>query len=75
MKFNALYFLIKVYRERVRERSVPNIHELTTRTVTVSRDQQSDGFGICVKGGKDAGNLMVFSHFLMKCMLLLKLFN
>lgn len=50
----------KVYRERERERerdrSIPNINELTTRTVTMSRDQQDGhGFGICVKGGKDAG--------------------
>ncbi|XP_023180193.2 whirlin isoform X3 [Drosophila hydei] len=43
-------------RERDRDRSVPNIHELTTRTVSMSRDQQVDhGFGICVKGGKDSG--------------------
>nr|XP_043067061.1 whirlin isoform X7 [Drosophila bipectinata] len=43
-------------RERERDRSVPNIHELTTRTVSMSRDQQIDhGFGICVKGGKDSG--------------------
>ncbi|XP_017068272.1 whirlin isoform X4 [Drosophila eugracilis] len=42
-------------RERERDRSVPNIHELTTRTVSMSRDQQIDhGFGICVKGGKDS---------------------
>ncbi|XP_037934479.1 protein lap4 [Teleopsis dalmanni] len=46
----------QIYRERDRDRSVPNIHELTTRTVTMSRDQQIDhGFGICVKGGKDSG--------------------
>jgi len=41
-----------------RDRSVPNIHELSTRTVAMSRDQQPDGshgFGICVKGGKDSG--------------------
>ncbi|XP_055314256.1 whirlin [Sitodiplosis mosellana] len=44
-------------RERDRDRSVTNIHELSTRTVTMSRDQQdSHGFGICVKGGKDAGH-------------------
>ncbi|XP_030573145.1 whirlin isoform X1 [Drosophila novamexicana] len=43
-------------RDRDRDRSVPNIHELTTRTVSMSRDQQVDhGFGICVKGGKDSG--------------------
>ncbi|XP_037904443.1 whirlin isoform X2 [Hermetia illucens] len=45
-------------RERDRDRSIPNIHELSTRTVTMSRDQQPDGshgFGICVKGGKDSG--------------------
>lgn len=48
--------IIQVYRERERDRSVPNIHELSTRTVTMSRDQQDGhGFGICVKGGKDAG--------------------
>lgn len=44
------------YRERERDHSVPNIHELSTRTVTMSRDQQDGhGFGICVKGGKDSG--------------------
>ncbi|XP_055691368.1 whirlin [Lutzomyia longipalpis] len=46
----------QIYRDR--DRSVPNIHELSTRTVTMSRDQQpesSHGFGICVKGGKDSG--------------------
>lgn len=43
-------------RERERDRSTTNVHELSTRTVTMSRDQQdSHGFGICVKGGKDAG--------------------
>lgn len=43
-------------RERERDRSATNIHDLTTRTVTMSRDQQdTHGFGICVKGGKDAG--------------------
>lgn len=44
------------YRER--DRSVPNIHELSTRTVSMSRDQLLEGgqgFGICVKGGRDAG--------------------
>lgn len=46
-------------RERDRDRSVPNIHELTTRTVSMSRDQQIDhGFGICVKGGKDSGEFI-----------------
>uniref|UniRef100_A0A1I8QAK5 PDZ domain-containing protein n=1 Tax=Stomoxys calcitrans TaxID=35570 RepID=A0A1I8QAK5_STOCA len=46
----------QIYRERDRDRSMTNIHELTTRTVTMSRDQQIDhGFGICVKGGKDSG--------------------
>ncbi|XP_033149772.1 uncharacterized protein LOC108600229 isoform X8 [Drosophila busckii] len=46
----------QIYRDRERDRSVPNIHELTTRTVSMSRDQQIDhGFGICVKGGKDSG--------------------
>nr|XP_015833715.1 PREDICTED: whirlin [Tribolium castaneum] len=35
----------------------PSIHELATRTVTMVRDPQdgTHGFGICVKGGKDAG--------------------
>ncbi|XP_068903148.1 whirlin isoform X2 [Tenebrio molitor] len=35
----------------------PSIHELSTRTVTMVRDPQdgTHGFGICVKGGKDAG--------------------
>ena len=34
------------------------MHDLTTRTVNMSRDQQIDhGFGICVKGGKDSGEL------------------
>lgn len=38
---------------------MPNIHELTTRTVSMSRDQQIDhGFGICVKGGKDSGEFI-----------------
>ncbi|GAB0098895.1 Whirlin [Sergentomyia squamirostris] len=46
----------QIYRER--DRSVPSMHELSTRTVTMSRDQQAEGshgFGICVKGGKDSG--------------------
>ena len=35
------------------------MHDLTTRTVNMSRDQQIDhGFGICVKGGKDSGELL-----------------
>nr|XP_023018515.1 whirlin-like [Leptinotarsa decemlineata] len=36
---------------------VPSIHELITRTVTMVREPQdgTHGFGICVKGGKDAG--------------------
>ncbi|CAG9858702.1 unnamed protein product [Phyllotreta striolata] len=34
---------------------LPNIHELTTRTVTMVREPQEPGFGICVKGGKEAG--------------------
>lgn len=43
-------------RDRERDRSITNIHELSTRTVSMSRDQQdTHGFGICVKGGKDAG--------------------
>lgn len=53
-----LFIRRKVYRERERERdrSIPNISELTTRTVTMSRDQQDGhGFGICVKAGKDNG--------------------
>ncbi|XP_030765486.1 whirlin [Sitophilus oryzae] len=36
----------------------PSIHELATRTVTMVRDPQDGsghGFGICVKGGKEAG--------------------
>ncbi|XP_067647761.1 whirlin isoform X2 [Eurosta solidaginis] len=46
----------QMYRERDRDRSITNIHELTTRTINMSRDQQIDhGFGICVKGGKDSG--------------------
>ncbi|XP_055383524.1 protein lap4 [Condylostylus longicornis] len=48
----------QIYRDRERDRSIPNIHELSTRTVSMSRDQQPDvghGFGICVKGGKDSG--------------------
>ncbi|XP_055630304.1 uncharacterized protein LOC129771049 isoform X3 [Toxorhynchites rutilus septentrionalis] len=48
----------QIYRDRERDRSIPNIHQLTTRTVNMSRDQQTDashGFGICVKGGKDSG--------------------
>ncbi|XP_037047687.1 whirlin isoform X7 [Bradysia coprophila] len=46
----------QVYRERERDRSIPNISELTTRTVTMSRDQQDGhGFGICVKAGKEPG--------------------
>ncbi|XP_017481868.1 PREDICTED: uncharacterized protein LOC108370928 [Rhagoletis zephyria] len=46
----------QTYRERDRDRSIINIHELTTRTISMSRDQQIDhGFGICVKGGKDSG--------------------
>uniref|UniRef100_A0AAG5DM23 PDZ domain-containing protein n=2 Tax=Anopheles atroparvus TaxID=41427 RepID=A0AAG5DM23_ANOAO len=48
----------QIYRDRDRDRSIPNIHQLTTRTVNMSRDQQSDsshGYGICVKGGKDSG--------------------
>lgn len=54
-------FPLQIYRdrERDRDRSVPNIHELTTRTVSMSRDQQIDhGFGICVKGGKDSGEFI-----------------
>ncbi|KAL1513449.1 hypothetical protein ABEB36_002859 [Hypothenemus hampei] len=33
----------------------PSIHELATRTVNMVRDPQDLGFGICVKGGKEAG--------------------
>ncbi|XP_050309092.1 whirlin isoform X2 [Anthonomus grandis grandis] len=33
----------------------PSIHELATRTVNMVRDPQDPGFGICVKGGKEAG--------------------
>ncbi|EDS38319.1 conserved hypothetical protein, partial [Culex quinquefasciatus] len=46
-----------IYRDRERDRSIPNIQNLMTRTVNMSRDQQTDashGFGICVKGGKDS---------------------
>ncbi|XP_049822236.1 whirlin [Aethina tumida] len=37
--------------------ATPNIHELATRTVTMVREPQdgTHGFGICVKGGKEAG--------------------
>lgn len=56
------------HRDRERDRSIPNIHhQLTTRTVTMSRDQQPDGshgFGICVKGGKESGNA-IFSIYLV----------
>lgn len=40
----------------------PSLHELSTRTVTMVRDPQdgSHGFGICVKGGKDAGENFLF---------------
>ncbi|XP_040163304.1 uncharacterized protein LOC120900409 isoform X3 [Anopheles arabiensis] len=51
----------QIYRDRDRDRSIPNIHQLTTRTVSMSRDQQTDsshGFGICVKGGKDSAALL-----------------
>lgn len=36
---------------------IPSVHELSTRTVTMSRDPPdgTHGFGICVKGGKDSG--------------------
>lgn len=48
--------ILQMYRERERDRSITNIHELSTRTVNMSRDQTIDhGFGICVKGGKDSG--------------------
>ncbi|XP_017773042.1 PREDICTED: whirlin isoform X2 [Nicrophorus vespilloides] len=34
----------------------PTVHELSTRTVTMVREPtDAHGFGICVKGGKDAG--------------------
>lgn len=35
----------------------PSLHELCTRTVTMVRDPAdgTQGFGICVKGGKDSG--------------------
>ncbi|XP_058840696.1 whirlin-like isoform X7 [Topomyia yanbarensis] len=48
----------QIYRDRERDRNIPSIHSLTTRTVNMSRDQQTEashGFGICVKGGKDSG--------------------
>ncbi|ENN74425.1 hypothetical protein YQE_09009, partial [Dendroctonus ponderosae] len=35
----------------------PSIHELATRTVNMVRDPQDPGFGICVKGGKEAGKV------------------
>lgn len=40
----------------------PSIHELTTRTVNMTREPPdgTHGFGICVKGGKDAGKLVRF---------------
>lgn len=37
----------------------PYLHELATRTVTMVRDQQDPGFGICVKGGKDSGSSFI----------------
>lgn len=50
-------------RERERDRSATNIHDLITRTVTMSRDaQDTHGFGICVKGGKDAGHGVYISR-------------
>lgn len=45
---------------------MPNIHELSTRTVNMSRDQLLEGgqgFGICVKGGRDAGERYSFLLF------------
>lgn len=35
----------------------PSLHELSTRTITMVREpgDGTHGFGICVKGGKDAG--------------------
>lgn len=52
-----LCILLQTLRDRERDRSVTNIHELSTRTVTMSREQSdTHGFGICVKGGKDAGH-------------------
>lgn len=38
-----------------------SVHELVTRTVTMVReaDDGTHGFGICVKGGKEAGKLIV----------------
>lgn len=32
-----------------------SLHELSTRTITMIRDPADPGFGICVKGGKEAG--------------------
>lgn len=50
-------------RERERDRSTTNIHELSTRTVTMSREQHdTHGFGICVKGGKDSGHGVYISR-------------
>jgi hypothetical protein len=58
-----LYVLFKaIYRGGERERpyssggAPPPPAEPATRTVTMSRDPaDSHGFGICVKGGKEAG--------------------
>lgn len=55
-----IYFSFQAgYREgrSYLQSSAPNISELATRTVTMSRDTPdgTHGFGICVKGGKDAG--------------------
>ncbi|XP_036327553.1 uncharacterized protein LOC118740165 [Rhagoletis pomonella] len=68
----------QTYRERDRDRSITNIHELTTRTISMSRDQQIDhGFGICVKGGKDSGvrlfRFIVYSSVLLLLFSLLSL--
>lgn len=41
----------------------PTLHELSTRTITMVRDPAdgTHGFGICVKGGKEAGDKL--PHF------------
>lgn len=70
VSFLHLFSHLKVYRERERERdrSIPNISELTTRTVTMSRDQQDGhGFGICVKAGKDPGQYIKSVHKRVYC--------
>lgn len=56
-----------MYRDVERDRSATNIQELSTRTVTMSRDQQIEhGFGICVKGGKDSGKSNCYHQLFVK---------